>query len=133
MPNAVTIGMVRLAPAAARAANVAAECDEQGHRSAGKPFRHRGQSLVMRECPAIVDRHGLAFDVAVLAQAAAECGYQMRALIGRSRAEEPDQRHRRLLCARSQRPRRRAAEQRDELAPSKLSKLHPLPLARVAA
>ena len=37
----------------------------------------------MRECPAIVDRHGLAFDVAVLVQAAAERGYQMRALIGR--------------------------------------------------
>jgi hypothetical protein len=55
--------------------NVAAKCDEQGHRSAGKPFRQRGQSLVMRECPAIVDRHGLAFDIAVLAQAAAKRGY----------------------------------------------------------
>jgi hypothetical protein len=59
----------------------------------------------------------LAFDVAVLIQAAAECGYQMRALIGRSRAEEPDHRHRRLLRAGGERPRRCcAAKERDELA-----------------
>jgi hypothetical protein len=60
----------------------------------------------------------LAFDVAVLIQAAAECGYQMRALIGRSRAEEPDHRHSWLLRARREgQCRRRAAEQRDEIAP----------------
>ena len=37
------------------------------------------------------------------------------------RAEEPDHRHRRLLRARRERPRCRAAEQRDELAPLQLS------------
>ena len=39
-----------------------------------------------------------------------------------------------LLRARRERPRGcRAADERDELAPSQLTKLHPLPLARVAA
>jgi hypothetical protein len=41
----------------------------------------------------------------------------MRALTGRSRAEIPDYRHLRLLRARRVRPRRRAAEHCDELAP----------------
>jgi hypothetical protein len=36
---------------------------------------------------------------------------------GRPAVEEPDHRHRRLLRPRRERPRGRAAEQRDELAP----------------
>jgi hypothetical protein len=49
--------------------------------------------------------------------------------------ERPDAPHAlALLRQRRNRPRRRrTAEQRDEFAPSKLIKLHPLPLARVAA
>jgi hypothetical protein len=35
-----------------------------------------------------------------------------------------------LLRPRRQRPRRRRADQRDELAPLELIELHPLPLAR---
>src|SRR5262249_4940122 len=34
------------------------------------------------------------------------------------RGSESDDRHRRLLCSRRERPRRRAAQQRDKLAPS---------------
>ena len=83
----------------------------------GEFFRHRGQPVVMRERPAIVYRHGLTFEIAVLTQAAPKRGYQMRALIGCSRAEEPDDRQRRGLCPRRQGPpRRRASKQRDELA-----------------
>jgi hypothetical protein len=37
--------------------------------------------------------------------------------------EKSDHRHRRLLCPRRERPRRRAAEQRDEIAPSHASSL----------
>ena len=49
-----------------------------------------------------------------LRNAATRCA----AVAGRRAAEEPDHRHRRLLRARRERPRgRRAAEQRDELAP----------------
>jgi hypothetical protein len=125
-------GLARSGGRASR--NVAAECDDQRHRSAGKPFRNCGQSLVMRECPAIFDRHGLAFDIAVLAQAAAERGYQIRALIGRSRAEEPDHRHSRLLRARGERARdRRAADQRNELPPVPDQDPAVLPSAETAA
>ena len=49
----------------------------------------------------------------------------MSALIGRPRAEEADHWHRRLLCARRERPRsRRAAEQRNEIAAFHSIKLH---------
>jgi Arm DNA-binding domain len=48
----------------------------------------------------------------------AKRGILERGIIGRPAAKEPDHRHRRLLCARRERPSgRRAAEQRDELAP----------------
>src|SRR5262245_13866525 len=45
----------------------------------------------------------------------------------RSTAEKPNYRRRRLLCARRERPRRRAAEQRDEIAPFQLIELHSVP------
>ena len=41
-----------------------------------------------------------------------------------SAVEEPDHRQRRLLRARQERPRRRTAQQRDELAPFYLIELH---------
>ena len=44
--------------------------------------------------------------------------------------EEPDHRHRRLLRARRERPRRRAAEQRDELAPSHVEQTLPAGIGR---
>src|SRR5499427_2306758 len=66
--------------------------------------------------PPILDRHILALDVPGFTKALAECG--QKAGISRPRAvEESYHRHRRLLCARRERPRgRRAAEQRDEPA-----------------
>jgi len=44
--------------------------------------------------------------------------YGVGALSGRAGVEEADHRHRRLLRTHYERPRRRAAEQRDDLAPS---------------
>src|SRR5215813_326186 len=80
--------------------------------------REVGQSVGLVLRPAILDRHILALDVAGFTKALAECG-QISCTIDRRRAaEEPDHRHRRLLRARRERPRsRRAAEQRDNLAP----------------
>src|SRR5215207_1262171 len=46
-----------------------------------------------------------------------EAAHEMRETVMRSAVEEPDHRHRRLLRARSERPRHCAAEQRNELAP----------------
>src|SRR6476659_4003922 len=74
------------------------------------------QSVVLAERPSVLDRHVLAFDVAVFGQSPAERSHQVRALIGHPRAQEPDYRHCRLLRARGERPRRRAADERDELA-----------------
>src|SRR5229473_2894892 len=59
-----------------------------------------------------------ALGVAVSGQPAAERGHEMRALIRRPRAEEPDHRHRRLLRVRGERPRRGfTAKKRYERAP----------------
>src|SRR5262249_3452786 len=62
------------------------------------------------------DRNVLAFDIAALLQTLAECGHQASGVAERRGAEKPNHRHRRLLRPRRERPRRRAAEQRDELA-----------------
>src|SRR5262249_24463737 len=58
------------------------------------------------------------FDISGVSQAAAECGNEMGKCARRSAAEKPDDRHHWLLRTRRERPcRRRAAQQRDELAP----------------
>jgi hypothetical protein len=69
-----------------------------------------GQSIILILRPAILDRHILAFDVPAFADALPECGHKTGSVGGRRAAEEPDYRHRRLLRARRERPRCRAAE-----------------------
>src|SRR5262245_17050039 len=77
-----------------------------------------GQSVSLVLRPAILDRHILTLDVAGFTKALAECG-QIACTIGRPRgAEEPDHRHRALLRARRERPRRnRGSNHFDEVAP----------------
>src|SRR6516165_6617318 len=70
--------------------------------------------LVLR--PAILDCHILALNVAEFTKALVECGQMACAIDRRGAAKESYHRHRRLLRARRERPSRRAAEQRDELA-----------------
>src|SRR5262245_17023241 len=68
--------------------------------------------------PAKFDGNILALDVARLFQAAAECSDERCPLIGRAAVQMADHRHPQLLRARRDRPRyRRAADQRNELAP----------------
>src|SRR5262249_6054378 len=70
-------------------------------------------------CPTIFNHDVAALDEAGFAQAFAECLDEGGRLLGRTVRQIPDDRHRRLLRARCDRPRRRrAAEQRDELAAS---------------
>src|SRR5215472_4569372 len=93
-----------------------------------------GQSVVLVLRPPILNRHILALDVAGFTKALAECG-QKACTIGKERpraAEKPDHRHRRLLRARRERPGRRAAEQRDELAPFHVEHGDFLPYALLA-
>jgi hypothetical protein len=66
-------------------------------------------------CGAIINRHVPAFDVAGVFQRLAECRHQVR--VKGLAVEKSDHRHSRLLRARRERPRGRAAEQRGELAP----------------
>src|SRR5262249_36296029 len=69
--------------------------------------------------PAIFDRDVAALDIARFRQGLAQGGETAAHQIAwRRAAEKSDHRHRRLLRARCERPRRRrAAEQRDEIAP----------------
>src|SRR5262245_2780356 len=68
--------------------------------------------------PAVFDRDILALDIAGFGQALTEGGSHRRVRPGRRTVEKPDHRHRRLLRPRRERPsRRRAAEERYELAP----------------
>src|SRR5262249_14990239 len=76
----------------------------------------RRHSVILALGPAILDREVAALDEASFLQAPAEAGDEMREGTGRRRAEKPHHRHCCLLRARRQRPRCRAAEQRDELA-----------------
>src|SRR6516164_2801707 len=65
--------------------------------------------------PAVFDCDVLALDQAAVLEALTKCAEQMRVGGGRCAVEEADDRHRRLLRARRERPSsRQAAEKRDE-------------------
>src|SRR5262249_1255060 len=81
--------------------------------------RQARQPLVFALCPAVFDRHISSLDEAKFVQAFLEGGHQVCPFGGRPAIEEANDRQRCLLRARRKRPRRgRAAEQRDEHAPS---------------
>src|SRR6516164_9323059 len=65
----------------------------------------------------VFDRHVLTLDITCFAEGVAERGHIACHRIGRPEVYEPDDGHRRLLRARRERPRRRAAEPGDERAP----------------
>src|SRR5215813_13966947 len=75
-----------------------------------------GQYVVLVLRPAILDHNILALDVAGFTKALPECGQIACTISKRRAAEESDHRHCRLLRARREWPRCRAAEQRDEFA-----------------
>src|SRR5262245_16194849 len=64
----------------------------------------------------VLHRHVLALYVARLAEALTKRGYMTGGTIERSTADKADHQSRRLLRPRRERPSRRAAEQRDEVA-----------------
>ena len=66
----------------------------------------------------IFDSHVLAFDIAGLLQALAEGAQTISTRVRQMAMEESDDRHRRLLRARHERPRCRAAEHTEKFAPS---------------
>src|SRR5262249_38410511 len=74
------------------------------------------QSIILALGPAVFDRHTASLDVASFLQATAERSQDIRIRPRQCAAEKPDYRYRRLLRARCEWPRSRAAEQRDERA-----------------
>jgi hypothetical protein len=84
--------------------------DEQGDRPPSQFGGQPRQPIHLTIGPSINDRH-----VPRQIRFPSRLG-EMRVEVGRRAVEEPDHRHPRLLPARGQRPGRRAAEQRDELA-----------------
>ena len=83
---------------------VAAGRSKHGHRPVNEFRRLRRQPVILTERLAIFDHYVLTLDEAAFGQAPTERGQQMRALIGRPRAEVPDHRQRRLLRVRDERP-----------------------------
>jgi hypothetical protein len=76
--------------------------------------------------PAVFDRHALALDEASFLETLAERSHVIQSFLRRLDVHEADHRHRRLLRARRERPRRRPANESDELAPPHgLSPLRP--------
>src|SRR5262245_34139396 len=76
----------------------------------------RRQLIVAALRPTIFYRQILALDIAGFLQALTESTQAVFVQVRRIAAQKSDHGHRRLLRARRERPRRRAAEQRDELA-----------------
>src|SRR5262245_30237404 len=95
---------------------IAAGRDDDVHPTANQIGRQRRQSMVLTLRPAVLDRYIPTLDKGCFVKASMERGDNACRVAGPPAANEPDHRHRRLLCARRERPRRRAAEQRDELA-----------------
>src|SRR5262245_35100436 len=78
--------------------------------------RQCGKPIIVTLRPAVVDRDVLAFDVAGFLQTLAECANEVRIRSGRSAMKITDHWNNQLLRARRERPRRRTAEQSDEVA-----------------
>src|SRR5262249_35467160 len=77
--------------------------------------------------PVVLDRDISTFDIAGLAKSFAKRRRTAGRGLGQPKVHESDHRHRTLLRAGRDRPRRRAAESSDEFAPSKANAHLPLP------
>src|SRR6516162_8835511 len=93
-----------------------ADRNNHGDLPAHQFIRQHWQSIKLILGPAIFNRHVLALDIPGIFQTLAKCAQKIQVWYRRCRVEETDDRHRRLLRARRERPRRCAAKQRDELA-----------------
>src|SRR5262249_57916731 len=94
-------------------------CDDDIDLKPDELGRDLSETLGASLRPAILDRNGPILDPAEFAQPLHKCGDPRALRRRRGRAQEPNGRQlSRLLRARRERPRRSAAEQRDERAPS---------------
>ena len=94
--------------------------NDRGDLAADQVGHQRRQPIVFVPQPVVIDLYILAVDVAGFIQAFVERGDKARGTVGRPGADKRNNRQCRLLRARCERPsrrRRRAAHQRDDLAP----------------
>src|SRR5215470_6060498 len=105
--------------------------EDQVHLGTNQLGGQFGKSLVVPLRPAVLDGDVRTLDITEVAQTQADSLKPRGKRRWRCHAEESDPRYfARLLRASRERPRRRAAEQRDELAPFQLIELHSIPSAR---
>src|SRR5262249_9691905 len=91
---------------------------DHGHAAADEIGDDRRHAIVLAFKPMVLHHHVLALDIAGLVKAFTERSGWARGILGRPAGDKTDDRDRRLLRARRERPgRRRAAEHRYELAP----------------
>src|SRR6516164_7028985 len=90
---------------------------DQVHPPVHKIGRKCGQSIILTIRQALLDHYVPTNDIASLGQSLTERNDPLSCHRSRQAAEKPDHWHCRLLGVDGKRPRRRAAEQRDELAP----------------
>jgi len=96
----------------------ASACNNHRDRQANQFDRQRRQPLGLIFSETVHDRHVLALGITGELEAQTKSAQSVRQRVGQPTVEESDHRHRRLLPARRERPRRRrAAKQCDELAP----------------
>src|SRR5262245_24163546 len=97
----------------------AAGCYNDRHPTTDQIVGERRQPVILPPCPAILDGYVLAFNKSGFIEPTVETGDKVRKLGRCLTIKKSNHRHRRLLRARHERPRdRRAADERDELAPS---------------
>src|SRR5262249_32327252 len=91
--------------------------NDHGYLTANQFGGQRWQQIVFTMCPSVFDREVLPLDVTAVTQALVKSGKKLGCQFERCKVEKPDHRHRRLLPARRERPRRRrSANERDEVA-----------------
>src|SRR6476646_9767820 len=93
------------------------EGNDDGHLSTREIGGEPRQSIVLTFRPTIVEGDVLTLDKASFIETLADDRNEGRVDGGRTGAEQPDHRHRRLLRPRRQRPCHRRATEQDELAP----------------
>src|SRR5262245_61727177 len=99
--------------------NLDTRCCNHAYLAADQIGRQFRQPIELTFGPAIFDGDITTFDIAGFRQPLTEGCKAVSNGFGRHGTEEPDYRHRLLLrCCRKRPPRRRAAKQRDEVAPS---------------
>ena len=79
---------------------------------------HRRQAIKLALCPAVYNFYVVALNITAFSQPFEKGRQLLTRTLSRSGVDKSNYRHRRLLRTRRKRPRRRAAEQRDEVAPS---------------